>query len=143
MATSATLFGIVKFAGAGYLLYLGLRLWRDKSAFRIAPSASLQSRSNRRFFTTALLIFLTNPKATLLIGALFPQFIPAGSYNLTDITIMSLTYAGLCYLNHVILAAFGGRLKKHLQSDNTLNWVRRTVGAAFIGCAATLATVNR
>ncbi len=143
MAASAMLFTVIKVAGAVYLLYLGIKLLRDKSAFKIDTSAPVVKRSNRQFFMTALIVSVTNPKAIIVIAALFPQFIGDETGNLANISILTFTYATMCYLNHIALAIFGGRLREYLQSDETVKWLRRTLGAAFIGFGTALATFTR
>ncbi len=143
MATSALLFTSIKYVGAAYLLYLGIKLLKDKTAFKLDTTVPAKRRSNRQFFTTALIVSLTNPKAIFVIAALFPQFIDPGTNSLLSITILSITYAVMCYLNHVFLAVFGGRMRDYLQSDRIVKWLRRTLGAAFIGFGAALATFSR
>jgi len=143
MAASALLFTCIKFIGAAYLLYLGVKLLRDKTAFKLDTSTPSKRRSNRQFFTTALIVSLTNPKAIFVIAALFPQFIGPETGNLLNVTILSVTYAFMCYLNHVILAVFGGHTREYLQSDRIVKWLRRTLGTAFIGFGAALAAISR
>jgi len=143
MAASALLFTVIKFIGAAYLLYLGVKILRDKSAFKIDTSLPVERRTNGQLFTTALIVSVTNPKAILVISALFPQFINPGDHGLLDVTILSITYSAMCYLNHVFLAVFGGRMRDHLQSDHVVKWLRRTLGAAFVGFGAALAALTR
>jgi homoserine/homoserine lactone efflux protein len=143
MAASAILFTAIKYVGAVYLLYLGFKLLRDKSAFKIDTTGSATQRTNRQFFTTALFVSLTNPKAIFIIAALFPQFIGPETGNLVNTAILSVTYATMCYINHVGLAIFGGRMRQFLQSDHIAKWLRRTLGAAFIGFGTALATFSR
>lgn len=143
MATSAVMFTIVKMIGAIYLLYLGIRVLRDKTAFRVDETVTVAKRSGKQLFGTAILVSLTNPKAMLLIGALFPQFVGSNANDLLSISILSFTYAILCFLNHVFLAVFGGRVRNYLKSERITRRLRHALGTTFIGFGAALASYSR
>ena len=143
MATSALAFTVVKLIGATYLFYLGVRVLRDRTALQINDNPVAARASGLRLFGTALIVSLTNPKAVFLIGALFPQFVSANSAGFLQVGILSATFAGLCFLNHAFLAAFGGRMRRYLQSDRVMKQVRRTLGGTFIAFGAALAGFSR
>ena len=143
MATSAILFMIIKFIGAGYLVYLGTKLLRDKSALSFTGHDDTPRQSYLRLFTTGLIISVTNPKAIFVIAALFPQFLPHNSFGLYEVSILSFSYAILCYANHAVLAVFGGRMRGFLQSEKLIRRIRKSLGLAFISFGAALATVSR
>ncbi|RED53626.1 LysE family translocator [Aestuariispira insulae] len=143
MATSAIAFTVVKLIGAAYLLYLGIKVLRDRSAFRIEDNPVAARNSGIRLFGTALIVSLTNPKAVFLIAALFPQFINTQASVFLQISILSATFAGLCFLNHAFLAVFGGRMRRYLQSEKIMNRVRRGLGGTFIAFGAALAGFTR
>jgi threonine/homoserine/homoserine lactone efflux protein len=56
---------------------------------------------------------------------------------------MSVTYAGLCFLNHLVLAFAGGKVRRFLSSEKRIVAVRRVLGSMFIGFGAALATASR
>src|SRR5574343_983525 len=72
LAASETAFGLLKLAGAAYLIWLGVQKWRAPVAAIVATSSYLPKRG---LFVQGLLVNLTNPKAIVFIGALVPQFI--------------------------------------------------------------------
>jgi len=143
MAASALAFTMVKLIGAAYLVYLGVKLFRDKTAFVPATDINLPRQSNWRLFSTALFISISNPKAIFIIAALFPQFLGSGSYDLGAISILSFTYAFMCFVNHALLGLFGGKIRKALKSATLITRVRKSLGAAFIGFGAALAAATR
>ncbi len=143
MATSAMMFTVIKMIGAVYLLYLGVKVFRDKTAFRVDGMDMSAARSNKQLFGTAIVVSLTNPKSMFLIGALFPQFVGPDAGDLVNITILSFTFAVMCFFNHVFLAVFGGRMRQFLQSEKIVRRLRHSLGAVFIGFGATLATYTR
>ena len=143
MITSALAFTVVKLIGAVYLVYLGVKLFRDKSAFVAVENANAPRQSYWQLFSTGLIISVTNPKAIFVIAALFPQFLVHGTYNLADVSILSFTYAVLCFLNHALLAMFGGKIRKVLKTQKTITRIRKSLGVAFVGFGAALASVSR
>lgn len=76
-AVASPAFWVVKYAGAGYLLYLGMRMFPTPAAEMTSPRP--QEARSRRIFRDAFLVALLNPKTTLFFAAFLPQFLhPAG-----------------------------------------------------------------
>ncbi|MFQ9950081.1 MAG: homoserine/homoserine lactone efflux protein [Escherichia coli] len=80
---SVIAFEVLKWAGAAYLIWLGIQQWRAAGAIDLKSLASTQSR--RHLFQRAVFVNLTNPKSIVFLAALFPQFImpqqPAEQYR--------------------------------------------------------------
>lgn len=142
LARSAMLFTALKFAGGLYLAWLGIRLIRNKAAFDLPEVGNARAKSSVGLFLEALLVALTNPKAVLLLAALMPHFLAAGPHILT-VAILAATYAGLCFVNHILLGALGSRLRHGLSSARVQTWVRGGLGACFIGFGGALAAMSR
>ncbi len=70
---SVIAFEVLKWAGAAYLIWLGIQQWRAAGAIDLKSLASTQSR--RHLFQRAVFVNLTNPKSIVFLAALFPQFI--------------------------------------------------------------------
>src|SRR5512133_2052199 len=99
LQTSAIAFLFVKFVGAAYLLYLGIKSWRDQKTFRLQAPASI-ARSSRLFWQGVLSNVL-NPKIAIFFLAFLPQFVDKGSSHVTlQLIALGLTFAGfgLCFL---------------------------------------------
>lgn len=99
LQTSAFAFLFVKFVGAAYLLYLGVKAWRDKSTFRLQPSTSVTT--SNALFWQGVLSNVLNPKIAIFFMAFLPQFVDKGSAHVTlQMVILGLTFAcfGLCFL---------------------------------------------
>lgn len=143
MATSALAFTVLKFAGAAYLIYLGIKVWRDKSSFNSLQGCLSNRKSHRALFFQALLVSITNPKAILVITALFPQFMQGTGFDLEQTLILSLTYALLCFANHAVIAVAGDRLRRFVTSASRMRLVRRITGGLFVSFGAALATASR
>ena len=77
-AVSSAAFTAVKWAGAAYLLYLGIRMWRTASPSADAtPQALALTQPLRGVFRDGFMVALLNPKTTLFFAAFLPQFMHA------------------------------------------------------------------
>lgn len=97
--TSAAAFMVVKYAGAVYLVYLGLKSWRDKSSFSVQPQ--LLATNSRTLFGQGVLSNVLNPKVAIFFLAFLPQFVDKASGHVTQqMVALGLTFAffGLCFL---------------------------------------------
>ncbi len=77
VASSNTALAVIKWIGVVYLIWLGIQKWREPPIE--ASRADLSAFSPRQQFWNGALVNLTNPKATIFLIALFPQFLVAGA----------------------------------------------------------------
>lgn len=141
LAASATAFTVLKWIGAAYLVYLGLRLWRSPP-FRFADQPAHEAGLARRF-VEGLSLQLTNPKAIFFFLSVFPQFIdPAKNYT-AQFAALVLTYSTLVVVIHCLYAVFARRAKRWLTSERGGRLVNRAAGATFMFFGAALATAKR
>ena len=87
LQTSAFAFLLVKYLGAIYLIYLGIKAWRDKSTF--SPQTSTSSVSLRRVFWQGVLSNVLNPKISIFFLAFLPQFVDRGTSTSWDKRVFS------------------------------------------------------
>ena len=147
LATSATAFSVVKWCGAAYLLYDGVRLVmasvrapRDATVDALLPAASPQ-----RIFREAFVINVFNPKVALFFLAFLPQFIDAGA---PDKALAFVALGCLFNVNSLFViipvawlaARAGSRVRA---SASAARWLTGAVGALFVLLAARLATLER
>lgn len=142
MVSSAVLFTVIKLVGAAYLLYLGLKVWRDKAAFN-TDQHSVRTKSITRLVLEAFLLCVTNPKAIVILAVLLPPFLQAEMALMPQVLILSVTFALMCYLNHLLVALFAKHLKTFIKSERRAKFIRRFVGGSFIGLGGILATASR
>jgi threonine/homoserine/homoserine lactone efflux protein len=147
LATSAAAFGVVKWCGAAYLLYAGMRLVAASARgpreatgeFPLSPAAA------PRIFREALVINVLNPKVALFFLAFLPQFIEAGApaKTLAFIALGCVFNFNSLFVNFPVawLAARAGR-RIRTQAQAT-RWLTGAVGALFMLLAARLATLER
>ncbi len=146
LATSAAAFGIVKWCGAAYLLYVGLRLLAASvHAPRDAPSRSLLSPAPPlRVFREGFIINVFNPKVALFFLAFLPQFIDADApaKAMSFIVLGCLFNFNSLFVNVPVawLAARAGRRVR--AQGEAARWLGGALGALFVLLAARLATLE-
>ncbi|KAB7614730.1 LysE family translocator [Amylibacter sp. SFDW26] len=143
MKASMLAFTILKIFGAGYLIWLGIKIWRDRSAFAIDAERSTKAAPMRRLIAQALAISLTNPKAMVAIAALFPPFINQHASTGLQIIILAVSYGALCAANHVLIAYSGNWLRRFLTTEKRVKRLRRVTGGMFISFGTALAVSSR
>ena len=141
--TSAVAFSILKFVGAGYLLYLAWQAFRASSEKIGNPSNG--NTSFRKLYFRGIIMNITNPKVSIFFLAFLPQFAdPARG----SISIQMLLLGGLFILSTILvfgsIALLGGTIGQIL---NRSNWVQtvlnKVAGIVFLGLALKLATTER
>jgi threonine/homoserine/homoserine lactone efflux protein len=141
LATSAMAYTILKFAGAAYLIYLGVKLWRapvDAVESRFKDTGGFQKR-----FIQGVALQLTNPKAIVFFLSIFPQFIrPNGNFS-GQFSLLVLTYGLLVIMIHSLYAVTARRARWLLTSPRGRRWVNRSGGATFVVFGVVLATTKR
>ena len=133
IATSATAFSIVKWLGVAYLIYVGIRIFRDAGRAREARPPAPGRLFRQGFMTSA-----ANPYAVIFFAALFPQFLDPSQALLPQIAILGITYI---VIDGTILLLMGGAAAKlsSLLGGTFERWLGRMSGIALILTAAVLA----
>ena len=138
---SATLFTVLKWVGAVYLIWLGAKLIRS------APSAGLDMpRADvdaARVFGHAAAVTALNPKSIAFFIAFVPQFVRADAPLLPQFTILIATFVGLAALNALAYALLADRLRRFIAKPNVITWITRGGGAALITMGVLTATLRR
>lgn len=143
MKASALAFLVLKVVGATYLIWLGVKIWRDRSAFLIEANSRTGPVPWSKLSAQAVAISLTNPKAMVAIAALFPPFLNANAPAMSQVVILALSYGALCALNHAIIAVSGNWLRRFLSTPRRAQQVRRVTGGAFVGFGSLLALSSK
>ena len=141
LATSALAFTIIKYIGAAYLVYLGVRLWRTP-ALRIEKKSIHEASFGRRFIE-GVSLQLTNPKVIFFYLSIFPQFIdPTMNYSV-QFGVLVLTYSSLVVIIHSFYAVTARRAKRWFNSERGGRAINKVGGAVFVFFGAALATAKR
>lgn len=143
LQTSAFAFLIVKTLGAIYLIYLGVKAWRDKSTFSVQTSAP--SLSFQRVFWQGVLSNVLNPKVAIFFLAFLPQFVDKGSGNVPfQMVMLGLTFAcfGLCFL--LAIGYSSGKIGSLLtRRPQYAQFLQRLASGILIGLGIRLALTER
>ncbi|MFZ0614082.1 MAG: LysE family translocator [Desulfobacterales bacterium] len=132
LAASATLFSILRWIGAVYLIYLGIRLWCSNPILQDITSQST-TVSRRRFFANAYVVTALNPKSIVFFVAFLPQFVDHRSQIALQFIVLGVTFLILAALNSTLYGLFAGRLRDILQKKTAHRWFNRCGGSALIG----------
>jgi threonine/homoserine/homoserine lactone efflux protein len=141
--TSETLFSVVRYAGAAYLLYLGIKAIRSKSQIEFKGDQRLLS--NRRMFLTGVTTSVMNPKGILLFFAYFPQFVvPEAGNVMMQLFVIGTLFTVLCGLVYSAYSFFSGaigeRLLKTPRIADRMKWL---TGSVMIGLGLRLALPDK
>lgn len=143
IAASEMAFTVLKYAGAVYLLWLGVRLLMSGEQ-RFDTLRTRQS-SLPRLFTEGAISNLSNPKIVLFYFAFLPQFIPLNAKSPAVLLIaMGVAYAALAFLVKVPMGLFAGTLSEWFRSHpGALTWMFRSSGMVLVGFGLRLAFEER
>jgi threonine/homoserine/homoserine lactone efflux protein len=144
LAASEFWFSMLKWVGAAYLAWLGIRMLRSQggSFERPAEGAAAAPGSGRQVFFKSFLVAVTNPKGYLFCSALLPQFIdPAASQGM-QYAIIAVLFAGLD-MAVMLVYAFVGAKAMQLLTARAARWIDRTCGAMLLALAGSLAFYRR
>lgn len=141
MLASATLFTVLKWAGAAYLVYLGIRLWRSEPA--LPETADLPQAPVRGIFGHAFVVTALNPKSIAFFVAFVPQFIDHDAPLLPQLVIMEATFVTLAGLNALVFALAADQLRQRIRKPGVIRWMNRAGAGCLVGMGAATAAVSR
>lgn len=134
LKTSALLFMAFKITGAMYLVYIGIKQFRNLS--NVFDKLSLQHKKSKSeyfsIFRKGYLVCVTNPKPIIFFTALFPLFIDTQRSLLPQFFILTFTFMSLSYMTLMAYALFAKRLKTWFSTQKRALWYNRISGAFFI-----------
>lgn len=143
LAASEFWFSVLKWAGAAYLAWLGLRLLRSQGGFDIPANGTADAqRGSRKIFMKSFLVAVTNPKGYLFCSALLPQFIDPAAAQLPQYTAIAIVFAGLDFSVMLVYAFVGAKAVRLLKASAT-RWMDRVCGGALLALAGSLAFYRR
>lgn len=149
LQSSPQVFEALRLAGAAYLAYLGIKVWRSPVQDQAAPttedavpSATVYAVKTGAIFREAFLVAASNPKAILFAAAFFPQFIHADSAQFPQFVILLATFTFIEVGWYFVYAVSGKRLSVVLQRASVMKVFNRLTGGVFVGFAALMATAK-
>lgn len=141
LMSSAMAFAIVKYLGAGYLIYLGVRKLLAREEEQTQQARAPQKLS--RIFSQGVVVSLLNPKTSLFFFAFLPQFVdPTRGSVTTQILFLGGLFVTMAFISDMFYAMLAGPLGQWLKANvRYLRWQRYFMGSAYIalGLGAALA----
>ena len=125
-------FDLVRYVGAAYLIWLGIKMYRSKGDLAVATE---RARPGGSFLLQGLIVILSNPKMLVLFGALIPPFIPPGSDVTWSTLQLGLTFAAIALLGDSCYAVLAGKAGSWL-SRKRIRILEIVSGSCLIGGAA-------
>ncbi|KVN23645.1 amino acid transporter [Burkholderia pyrrocinia] len=142
------MFNALRYAGAAYLIYLGVKAWRAR-VDDAAPAADVDALQRQAapasrwvLFRGGFLVAGSNPKAILFAAALLPQFINASEPTLPQFGVLVVTFAVIEVSWYLVYASFGTRIGATLKSQSVAKAFNRLTGGMFVGFGAMMALVR-
>jgi len=145
LVQSATAFTIVKYLGAAYLCWIGLKALLEafkgiKSTQYVAPEKAKRTLS--KAFIEGFLTNALNPKVSMFYLAAFPQFITLGVTSPVASFLLVLLHSVINALWFGAMVMLFARLSKIARSGSFQRWLKGVTGVVFIGFGANLATIR-
>jgi threonine/homoserine/homoserine lactone efflux protein len=137
---STVAFDVVKYAGAAYLLFLGVRRLLGRDADEETEERA--PRTLRRAYTQGFVVNLSNPKLIVFVFALLPQFIdPHASRPWLQTLVLGLSFTALAFLTDSLYAVAAGSVADRLRGTDRIRRVQRWVGGSVLVGLGLLAAV--
>lgn len=139
---SSTAFLMLKWMGALYLIYLGIKLIRS------APSAGLNipqadNITPARIFGHTATVTALNPKSIAFFIAFVPQFVQPDAALLSQFSVLVATFVTLAGINALAYALAADRLRRVIKQPTVLTWITRAGGGALVTMGILTATLRR
>ena len=143
LAASATLFTVLKWIGAAYLVYLGIKLFRAPVSDPAAPTAAAPETRSGRIFLHLYAVTALNPKSIVFFVAFLPQFLDLGAPVLPQIAIFEVTFLVLATLNALSYALMAAAARRTIRKPAVQRAVNRLGGSLLVGAGVLSVALRR
>ena len=140
--TSAVAFGVLKYLGVAYLLYMAWTLLKDDGALAVGREDA--PGSSRKTITTGIVINILNPKLTTFFFAFLPQFVsPRDPHGLLRMLELSAVFMLITLVIFCIYGVFAAAVREQVSTrPRVLAWMRRVFAGSFVALSAKLAVAR-
>ncbi|MEM1005489.1 MAG: LysE family transporter, partial [Pseudomonadota bacterium] len=140
---SATLFSMLKWIGAAYLVWLGIKLLRSAPSGGLVPTDRMHDVTARNVFGHAAAVTALNPKSIAFFIAFVPQFLAPSDPLGPQFAILIATFVGLAWINALTYALMAARLRRLVGRAEVVTAVTRFGGVALICMGFATAVLRR
>ncbi|NOD35167.1 MULTISPECIES: LysE family translocator [unclassified Ruegeria] len=140
---SATLFSVLKWVGAAYLVWLGIKLLRSAPAGGLGTIDTARDVTARNVFGHAAAVTALNPKSIAFFIAFVPQFLRPTEPLGPQFAILIVTFVGLAWLNALAYALLADRLRRLIGRASVITAMTRFGGLTLVGMGVATAVLRR
>ena len=140
---SATAFTVLKWVGAAYLVWMGVKLLRSAPRGGLAMPDAPDGIAARSIFWHATAVTAMNPKSIAFFIAFVPQFVTPAQPLLPQFAILIASFVTLATLNALAYALLADRLRSAIARPGVIAWLTRSGGIALIGMGVMTASLRR
>ncbi len=131
LTASATLYTVLKWIGAAYLIYLGIKLWRAGGTLEARPVD--QEASPGKMLAHAFIVTALNPKGLTFFVAFLPQFVDPNVDFWRQMLIFEATFISIAFVNAFSYAVLASRARTLVRSQRVMTNINRAGGSLLIG----------
>ena len=131
LAASAAIFTMLKWIGAAYLIYMGIRLWR--TPVNNSGAEPVPETTSRRIFLHAYAVTALNPKSIIFFVAFLPQFLDTARPLLPQMAIFEATFLVLATANAAAYAFMAAAARQRIRQASLRRTVNRVGGSLLVG----------
>lgn len=142
LSTSAALFSMMKWVGALYLIYLGIKMWRAEPRAPMLEAARAGT-SHRAMLAHAFAVTALNPKGIIFFVAFLPQFMDPALPALPQMMVLGGIFLILACLNAAAYAFLAGTARDAIRRPSILKMVNRLGGSLLIVAGVLTAAIRR
>jgi threonine/homoserine/homoserine lactone efflux protein len=143
LATSAVAFNLVKWAGVFYLIYLGIKIWRQSASSHTELVLAV-AESKLKLFRNSFLVTSLNPKGLIFFMAFLPLFIrPDAGNTFLQMAILGSSFLCVSLCSVTLYVWFSSRIRQFVSSAHAQRRFGKLSGTVFIGAGLLTAAVER
>ncbi|MEQ8394782.1 LysE family translocator [Thalassobaculum sp.] len=149
LSGSATLFTVMKVAGAAYLIWLGIKMWRAPVDPHVVDAAEAAATADRRHGQTGkralhgFVVTALNPKLIAFFVAFLPQFMTPNAPVLDQLLVLAPTFLAISVITNSAYALAASAARDRLRSPRALTIINRVGASCLIGAGVLTAAMRR
>lgn len=140
---SASLFLVLKWVGAIYLVYLGIKLFRSAPAASLGVLDDAPAATPRKVFAHSAAVTALNPKSIVFFIAFVPQFIDTDAALAPQFGVLVATFVGFAAINALGYAILADKLRQKIARPHVLPFLTRLGGGALVAMGIATAAIRR
>jgi homoserine/homoserine lactone efflux protein len=132
LAVSPVAFAMVKFIGAAYLAYLGVKLWLARPQVETERRIEVRAKTRSQFVFEGILVNATNPKAAIFMLAVLPPFIDLDRPKGPQYAAIAGTMVAVDAIVMAVYTALGAQLLRAMKDPANQRWLNRVFGTVLL-----------